>query len=127
MKSNKNKKIVKLKEGDVIKYNWMHKDYGRAEFNFCPIFKYGKLKKLLIYPRQQDTDVLYYELECYNQRDFNFQSWQHKGIEIPWAWIYFYCKEHKQLAMNVYAPKNTNVIKFSNMSGLTIIFESDKD
>lgn len=117
------KKVVKLKEGDVIKYKDLHESYGKAEFVFCPIFKYGKLKKMLIYPQQQETDIKCYEIECHNQIDFNLQSWTHKGYEVPWTWIYFYCKEHKCVSMRTYVPLGTNTLSFSNISSLSLLFD----
>jgi len=123
----KTKKIVKLKDGDVIKYNDMHPKYGKAEFAICPIFKYGKLKKVLIYPRQQETDVYYYEIECHNQTDFQLLSWTHKGYENPWTWMYFYCKEHKCLAMNTYVPLGTDTLSFNSMSSFHLMFDKAED
>lgn len=125
MATDKKIKIVKLKPDEFIEYSWKHSSYGRAEFDICPVFKYGKLKKMLIYPRQQETDVGCYEIDCYNQTTFTISSWTHKGIENPWAWRYFFCKEHKQLEMSVYVPPMTNKITIRQGSDFGLIFEHD--
>lgn len=121
------KKIVKLKDGDVIKYKDIDEKYGKMEFVFCPIFKYGKLKQMLIYPQQPIDNVHYYEIECYKQQDFNIMSWTHQGFEHPWTWMHFYCKEHKCLAIRTYVPIGTDTLKINNMSSLTLIFEKSED
>ena len=43
-------KLIADKDYPIIPYT---KEYGVAEFTCCPIYKYGKLKKIYLYPRQQ--------------------------------------------------------------------------
>ena len=96
----KKRKRIVLKPESKIKYIGLTEKWGKAEFQVCPIFKYGKLKKVLIYPRQQDTKY-YYEIPANNQKEFQFASWTHKGIENPWVWRMVWCKEHKTISYNV--------------------------
>jgi len=127
-------KIVKLKWGKKygdkdyspkISFKDVHKDYGRAEFEIRPIFKYGKLKEFLIYPKQQETNVFYYVIEAQNQREFQISSWTHKGFANPNIWLEFWCKEHKTICHRVYVPKDTNIITFENLRTFNIRFDKE--
>lgn len=116
-------KKIEVKDGSVIPYVWKTERLGRAEFQFCPIWKYGKLRELFIYPKQQENKSNYWHLHGLKCIDFQLKSWTHKGIENPWAWLYFWCEEHKCMGMNVYVPLDTSKLLVSVSSGLTIIFE----
>ena len=127
--------IIKLKWGNgkkygekgynpVIKFEPMHKKYGRVEFEICPIFQYGKLKKVLVFRRQQETNECY-EIEAQDQKEFQIMSWTHKGVDNPNIWRNFWCKDHKTICFNVNVPNNTNIIEFSNLSLFGIQFDKE--
>ena len=128
-------KPIKLKWGNgkkygekgynpIIKFDPMHKDYGHAEFDICPVFKYGKLKKVFIYRRQQGTNEAY-EIEAQNQKEFQISTWEHKGFNTPRIWRNWWCKDHKTIAFSVYVPKQTNMIEFSSLSSFGILFDKE--
>lgn len=126
----KNRKVIKLKWGNtygtsdyspIIQFDDMHPMYGRAEFQICPIFKYGKLKKVIIYRVQQETNEIY-EIKAQGQKEFQICSWQHKGVDNPNIWREFWCKEHKTICHEVYVPKDTNTIEFESLSSFGIRF-----
>ena len=104
---------------DKIKYKDRTERLGRAEFLFCPIFKYGRLNRLVIYRLQQESDESYYidfsELGT-KITSFNFTSWTHKGIDEPNIWLNQWCKEHKTISFRVYVPINTDTIEFEIFS-----------
>ena len=107
-----------------IKFKPMHKDYGHAEFDICPVFKYGKLKKVLVYRRQQGTNEVY-EIESQGQKEFQITTWTHKGYDVPNIWRNWWCKDHKTISSSVYVPKQTDIIKFDSSSTFCIRFEKE--
>ena len=129
-------KPIKLKWGNGKKYGEkgynptirfapMHKDYGHAEFDICPVFKYGKLKRVFVYRRQQGTNEAY-EIEAQNQKEFSISTWEHKGFDIPRIWRNWWCEDHKTITFSVYVPKQTNIIEFSSLSTFGINFDEEK-
>ena len=129
MKKNK-LKIIKLKWGKnygaedfspKIKFDDMHPKYGHAEFQICPIFRYGKLKKVILYRSQQETSEGY-EIPAFNQKEFQICTWTSQGFEHPNIWREFWCKEHKCICHEVYVPKGTNTIEFDSLSVFGIRF-----
>jgi hypothetical protein len=116
------RKIIKLKLGETIPFQPIHESLGRAEFEICPIFKYGKLKKIRIYPRQQEVDVFCYEIEAEDQEQFRIESWAYKGIESPRIWLEYWCKEDKTICHRVYVPNDTDTIEIEHLSTLIIRF-----
>ena len=120
------RKLITLKEGDKIKFVPCTDKYGRAEFVFCPIFKYGKLKKVYIYPVQQPDKECYYEVDCQDQVEFQISSWTHKGLEHPNIWMTMWCKEHKAVSYRVYFDKKCDVLEFDNMSAFIVRANQEK-
>ncbi|MEK0338014.1 MAG: hypothetical protein QQN41_11330 [Nitrosopumilus sp.] len=129
------RKIIKLKFGNgkkygekgynpIIKFDPIHKRYGRAEFDICPIFKYGKLKKIFVFRRQQETDECY-EIEAQDQKEFQINTWTHKGFDNPNIWMNFWCKDHKTICFRVYVPPRTNIIEFDSLSTFEIRFDRE--
>ena len=105
---------------DKIKYKDRTERLGMAEFLFCPIFKYGKMDKLLIYRLQQESKGSYYiDFSKLGTKItlFNFTSWTHKGIEEPNIWLNQWCNDHKTISFRVYVPRNTDTIEFEIFSG----------
>ena len=128
-------KIIKLKWGKYygkpdfspkIIFKDMHERFGHAQFQFCPIFKYGRLKKVMIYRIQQEEKDKVYELECQGQKEFQICTWTHKGLVHPNIWREFYCKEHKAICHDVYVPLGSNVIRFDSLSTFMIRFEKEE-
>lgn len=109
----------------VIRFKPMHDRYGHAEFEICPVFKYGKLKKIFVFRRQQETSECY-EIEAQGQKEFQIMTWTHKGFDVPNIWMEFWCKEHKTICHRVYVPKQTDIIVFDNLSTFGIRFDKEK-
>jgi len=113
-----------LKVDELIRYNWKTKEYGRAEFIFCPIWKRGKIIKLHIYPMQQPDAKYFYILDVTaNSKYICPYSWTHLGKENPWPWQFYWCKEHKCMSIKIYVPPNTNTLRITTGTSLNIIFE----
>lgn len=119
----KKKTLVELKLKDTISYKDIHPSYGRAEFEFCPVYKKGKLVEIWITPAQQETNKRYRIKMTYQPYSWQFTSWTHKGIENPRIWLQYWCKEHKALCMRVYVPPKTSKIRIESGSTLSFIFE----
>ena len=126
----KKTKTIKLKWGKKygtedfspkIPFKDMHEKWGHAEFHICPIFKYGKLKKVMVYRAQQETNECY-EIPAFGQKEFQIYTWKSEGFEHPNIWKEFYCKEHKTICHEVYVPRGTNVIEFDSLSVFGIRF-----
>ena len=126
--------MKKLKEivvsGSLAEFPFqlLHKDYGRAEFVICPVFKNGKLVELFCEPQQQETDF-YYHIKDINYETFSVQSWEYKGYDVPKIWIHGWCDTHKTQFMRVYPPNDTDMIQFDMMafSSMDIRFVNHKD
>jgi len=112
---SKTLKTTKIKINDKITYDWKHKDYGRAEFTFCPFFKNGYMEKLYIYRKQQGEDeefIFDIKEDKMKINVFQITAWTHK-TEAPRVWRNSWCEKHKCIAFEVYVPPNTNRIVFS--------------
>lgn len=99
---------VVLNHGDKVWFEPMHPHYGHAGFQVCPQYIRGKLKRVFIYPRQQDINNLVYRVELSGQDIFSVNSWTFKGIDKPDIWMTGWCKEHKCQTLSVYVPRNAN-------------------
>lgn len=110
--------------GPEIRFKPMHKDYWHAEFDICPVFKNGKLKKVFVCRRQQGINECY-EIEAQNQKEFQIATWTFKGFDLPNIWMNWWCKEHKTIGFSVYVPKQTNIITFDSLSTFCIRFEKE--
>ena len=108
----------------VIRFKALHDRYGRAEFDICPIFKYGKLKKIFVFRRQQDKAECY-EIEAQGQKEFQIGTWTHKGFDVPNVWRNWWCKDHKTIAFSVYVPPQTDIITFDCLSTFGIHFDKE--
>ena len=128
-------KIIKLAWGNgkkygekgynpVIKFEPKHENYGSAEFDICPIFKYGKLKKIFVFRRQQETSECY-EIEAQDQKEFQISTWTHKGFDIPNIWRNWWCKDHKTIAFSVYVPQQTDILVFDSLSTFGMYFDKE--
>ena len=122
-------KLKILKPNDVIRFK--PKDYieggsnlGHAEFDFCVKWKYGKIKEVLIFHRQQRDIKNYYKIVSGFSTEFLIQSWTHKGIDLPNLWRISYCKEHKSINHSVYVPLNSNCFSFSVGTSIDIYFDN---
>ncbi len=96
-------KYKEISIGDSINYQWVTQTYGRAEFDFCPVFKYKHLKQLFIVRRQQPVDDRGYVLNI--DPDLRINSiWisSRCGKDSANHWMNYWCKEHKCLAQEWY-------------------------
>ena len=60
--------MIELKFGDTIEYEWVSRNYGRAEFQFCTIFRDEMLTEMYIYRIQQENPERQYHLSCHDDR-----------------------------------------------------------
>lgn len=97
-----------LQEDEYVSFDWKTNN-GRAEFVLCPIFKYGKLRKLCIYPMSQPNAKHFYEIENkegWGGIDFSGLLINDK-LEDPHIWTTHFCKEHKTHSLSFYVPKKS--------------------
>lgn len=94
----------KLKEGESVEFNFTDKDYGRAEFSICQIWKRNRLKKLYIYPHQQRDVKYFYTIETALHCDRLSLSSNIKNEDYR-IWIHGWCKEHKCPFIRFYVPR----------------------
>ena len=118
---NKTEKLTKvdLTEDTFMKYTeqpfeWMTKEYGRAEFTICPVWKGNRIKEVFIYPAQQPDAKHYYYIKG-NWDGVRFGSLFYKydtvkGVQTklnqPVVWMTHWCKEHECQSFSLYVPKN---------------------
>lgn len=124
-------KQKKIKLGENIKFIWMDKGrYGWAYFDVCQVWKYNKIVKLYIVPRQQVNDTVY----VYNVlKDFKATAFQISSyVECD---NYYekdavvtengYCKFHKAMLIKIRTPKNSTFFKLNLHFGNTICMDFD--
>lgn len=106
-------RYIEINLDSQISYKDMHQSYGRAEFEFCPVIKNGKITDLFIVPRQQEREEKGWHLDLSKLRCscINFVSWI-QYHENPNIWNEYWCKIHKALTHRIYVPKNTQIIEF---------------
>lgn len=102
--------------------------YGRPEFDVCFQYEDGLLKNLYISPRQQPEALEFWRIDCkdYHPNAVHISSWEHKGIEHPKPWLWFWCKEHEAVCTEIYAPPGATWINVSLLNTLSLTF-SDKE
>lgn len=116
--------LRELKNGDEVTFVPHTKNYGRAEFAFCPVWKRGEVMEVYIYPCQQpDSATEYWVVKSGFSTSFQVNAWTHKGIDNPWHWIYTWCKEHKCMSFRSYVPNQSNKFTVQVMSTLAIHFD----
>lgn len=113
-------------------FEWLTKEYGRAEFILCPIIKEDKIIEVHMYPIQQPDAKNYFVIK-------NDEGWKgiHFGclliegkptfstvilrkpkdrIEQPVVWKTHFCKDHKTHSFRLYVPRESK--SFFITSGL---------
>jgi hypothetical protein len=110
-----------LKDGDEVAFVAITPKYGRAEFRFCLHYLRGKLDEVFIYPMQQPAAKEWFRLPQCKQGTFSANSWTHQGMDEPYVWRHFWCKEHKAAAFDLYVPRQA--IRFE-VHGNDIYFAS---
>lgn len=118
-------KCIKIKDKDFLPFIYTTKNYGRAEFEICPQYKYGKLVKIGIYPRQQQDCSYYYEWEGGKKISLTLESYD--KLQEPNIWRFVYCKIHKSQSMRVYVPEGANFLWFQEYSDNLTIGFTDKE
>ena len=92
-----------------IPFTWLTQEYGKAEFVFCPVVRNNKIRRVLIYPKQQPGAKEYFIIT-------NEDGWE--GIDFgvllvnsqlshPIIWKTYFCKKHKSYSIQMYVPKNS--------------------
>ena len=118
--------------GDTIHYTPKTERYGRAEFTLCPVFKYGYLRELYIYPRQQpdiQMNDTYFKLSL-NDLKIEVIDFSAYGLadfyDFPRFWTTNWCKEHKCYSLTFYVPTEANMFTITTHFGNTLSFEFRK-
>lgn len=108
MKKKREGKIIRMDEPFWIKFNCHTARYGRAEFDFDLVYERTKIKRLIITPRQQITDLR----EIVFTPTFRTGEWwlAHYDVEAPRIWQGGYCKYHKAFVMTAYVPDNSRYV-----------------
>lgn len=96
--------LKELRNGDEIHFTPITKEYGRAEFSFCPVWEDGRFLELWIYPLTLPDAKQRWVVRAAGRQAFMVNSWIHKGMGLPWHWIFYWCEEHKCMAFRSYAP-----------------------
>jgi len=99
-----------LKIGEEVHYTPFTRMYGRAEFEFCPVFKYGLLREVYISPAQQPDLTHGFVVKTEGKvRNFYIADYSPSGSALCWhgGW----CKEHKTYCMRWYVPREPCVLQ----------------
>jgi hypothetical protein len=105
----------------VVPFEWRDNtpgggNLGRAEFRVCLKFKKGMTCEFWVYPVQTHlTDCWHWVGNYY---DFTVNAYH--GLKSEGAWLFYYCKEHKCISFNVYAPPESKFVSIDN-NGLTFL------
>ncbi len=129
----KYKEPKKIKLGEKIYFKWMDREHGRrslgwAYFDVCQVWKYGKIKKIFIYPKQQhESKTFVYEVpEDYKAEMLYLGSYTGNDSEAV-IWYNAYCKEHKAIMSSVRVPKESSYFTLSLHFGNSINMDFYKD
>lgn len=109
-----------LEENDIVPFKAMTKEYGRAEFTFCPVYKRGKLKEIHISPQQQPDAKENFVIHNTYSDSFQITSFDYK--EPPRPWLYMWCAEHKCPAFRVYVPDDVKAFQVHKLTTMEIRF-----
>ena len=125
-------KCKKIKLGEKIPFKWMDnqsggRSLGWAYFDVCQVWKYGKIVKLYIYPRQQRSEEYYvYEVpKDYKARVFCLSSYtfnDSEAVVLSNGW----CKEHKAITSSIRVPKDSEYFTLSLHFGNSIDMDFHK-
>jgi hypothetical protein len=109
-------------DGEIIEFTPITKEFGRAEFEICPIWINRKLVKVVLIPAQQPNAKYIYEFIPDNH------FWE--GItlggcidkesgryEFPHIWDSNWCKEHKSHCLRFYVPIGATKVRISTGLG----------
>lgn len=108
-----------IKFGDRINYQPRHKDYGRAEFTLCPVFKRGIIRILYIFPKQQESNTCY-KLVLPTPSRFRCLWFSTFPDRSPYIWHTGWCKEHKCYSLEFYVPVGCDYFDIGANFGDTI-------
>ena len=108
--------------GDTIEYIPATPNYGRAEFQICPVFRRGYLRECYIYHLQQENITQYHKLIVPDDLKINviyFSCFPPDNVKI---WQTFWCKEHKSHSLELYVPDNRHSFTIETHFGNTLSF-----
>jgi hypothetical protein len=108
-------------DGYKIRFQPLHKDYGRAEFVVCPIWKRGRIVKVYITTVQQEPGRQFV-VDTYSDT-MSIQSWV--GTGPPKIWLQGRCKEHKTYFTRFYVPADAAYMQVRCLSNFSLNFGKD--
>lgn len=115
------RKTITIKDGENISFVPMTKEYGRAEFCICPIYKRGKLRQMYITPQQQPDAKNNYLIDDIHSDSFTVRGASYDS-KYPLIWIHGWCEEHKTQFFRLYVDENSKHFSVSKLSTLSIDF-----
>jgi hypothetical protein len=109
-------KQVEIEENVFMPFKWLDdtpggQNLGRAEFLVCLKMLHGKLKEFWVSPRQQRGIDTCWHCHANDCNDFHISSYE--SLQSVGAWLIFPCKEHKALAVDVYAPSYARYLQIT--------------
>lgn len=102
-------------------FEWMYEAPGvlgsQAQFDVCPIWRYGLIREVFIFPVDQpDAKNCYIVKSSQGFEGLDFGQFfyeydtvrgkQHR-VNFPIIWKTYWCGEHKTQAIRLYVPKNS--------------------
>ena len=119
------KKETVISIGDSISYKYEDKNYGRAEFVVCPVFKRGIMRECYIYPMQQpEYFEKYFKIDLSGRKTRVISLSSHPPFEAdPRVWMMFWCKEHKCFSFELYVADNTARLEIDYHFGDTLCLD----
>lgn len=117
--------VIEIEDEQSIEFDGYHKDYGRAEFEICIMWKRNKISEVFIYPKQQDVNH-YYHYKPKNPYSTSISYSGYQGLDSPEIWFQYWCKDHKTVCTRLYVPEDSKYLWFHPLSTLTIGFIKNK-
>ena len=119
MKAMKTKKWTRKKGkiGEPIYFIDNTERLGNAEFVICPVFKYGKVDKLYLYPQQQEGELPYYEFDFKGLEATGLTFSSYEKLPDIKIWTTSWCKDHKCNALRLYVPRGAKSLTVERSVG----------
>ena len=114
-------KYIEKKVGDTIRFISKTPNLGKAEFVFCPVFKYGFLRKIYITSMQQENPKNYFI--SIEGRVNVFDLADYTEAENARNWTGGWCKEHKTIFQRWYVSSGSSKIRIAPHFGDSITLE----
>lgn len=105
-----------------IYFDWIHQNYGRAEFVVCPKFKRGRIYQVFLTTKQQ-VPIRGWIFKA-NSNSLSISSYTE--LDTPKVWIHGWCKDHKTQYTAFYSPSNAEFLDVQILSTFHLTFGKEK-